>query len=237
MTTSARIWLAASLIGAGFAASPFVSAPALAQKTDASKQKAAPAEGAAPAEKAAPAEAPKPVELTQAKIDGVLAAQPELAKIDAGSPDKPDPKAEAKAQEEAEAIVKRNGFASLDAFQDTSESIDAVLEGIDPATKTYVGITPLLKKQLARLEADKSVPAKDKAEAVKELKAAIAAGEPGGRPPEGNIALVTQNYGKLSAALGPDTPGDDKDAPGKDAAGKDAPAPSKDASGKAAGKK
>ncbi|WP_286159072.1 hypothetical protein [Methylobacterium sp. Leaf456] len=224
MTTSARIWLAASLIGAGFAA-PLATAPALAQKADATKQKAAPA----PAEK--PTEAPKPVELTQAKIDGVLAAQPELAKIDAGSPDKPDPKAEAKAQGEAEAIVKRNGFASLDEFQDTSESIDAVLEGIDPQTKSYVGITPLLKKQLAALEADKTMPAKDKAAAVKELKGAIAAGEPGGKPPEGNIALVTQNYEKLSAALGPDDAGDDKDA------GKDAPEPAKDASGKAAGKK
>ncbi|WP_342153857.1 hypothetical protein [Methylorubrum sp. SB2] len=222
MTTSARIWLAASLIGAGFAA-PLATAPALAETADANQK-------AAPAEKAA--EAAKPVALTQAKIDGVLAAQPELAKIDAGSPDKPDPKAEAKAQEEAEAIVKRNGFASLDEFQDTSESIDAVLEGIDPQTKSYVGITPLLKKQLAAVEADKSLPAKDKAAAVKELKGAIAAGEPGGKPPEGNIALVTQNYDKLSAALGPDDAGEDKDA-----AAKDAPAPAKDSSGKAAGKK
>lgn len=225
MTTPARLFLAASLVGAGLAASPLVSAPALAQKADAAKPKGA--EKGAPAEKAA--EAPKPVALTQAQIDGVLAAQPELAKINGGTADKPDPKAEAKAQEEAEAIVKRNGFASLDAFQDASESIDAVLEGIDPQTKTYVGVTPLLKKQLAAVEADKSLPAKDKAAAVKELKGAIAAGEPGGKPPEGNIALVTQNYDKLNAALGPDD-GDDKDA-----AGKEAPAP--DASGKAAGKK
>lgn len=225
MTTSARIRLAASLIGAGFAAAALASPPALAQKADASKL-------AAPAAAEKAAEAPRPVELTQAKIDGVLAAQPELAKIDAGSPDKPDPKAEAKAQADAEAIVKRNGFASLDAFQDTSESIDAVLEGIDPQTKSYVGITPLLKKQLATLEADKNMPAKDKAAAVKDLKTAIAAGEPGGRPPEGNIALVTQNYDKLSVALGPDDAGDDKDA-----AAKDGSAPTKDVSGKAAGKK
>ncbi len=100
--------------------------------------------------------------------------------------------------------MKRNGFASLDAFQDASESIDAVLEGVDPQTKTYVGVTPLLRKQLAALEADTTLPAKDKAAAVKELKGAIAAGEPGGKPPEGNIALVTQNYDRLNAALGPD---------------------------------
>lgn len=224
MTTSARLFLAASLVGAGLAAASLVSAPALAQKADAAGPKAP--EKASPAEKAA--DASKPVALTQAQIDGVLAAQPELARIDGGSADKPDPKAEAKAQEAAEAIVKRNGFASLDAFQDASESIDAVLEGIDPETKTYVGVTPLLKKQLAAVEADKTLPAKDKAAAVKELKGAIAAGEPGGKPPEGNIALVTQNYDKLNAALGPDV-GDDKEA------GKAAPA--QDSSGKAAGKK
>lgn len=200
MTTSARILLAASLVGAGLPASALLAtAPALAQK-------------AAPAEKAIQAEAAKPVVLTQAQIDGVLAAQPELAKIDAGSADQPDPKAEARAQEEAVAIVKRNGFASLDAFQDASESIDAVLEGVDPQTKTYVGVTPLLRKQLAALEADTTLPAKDKAAAVKELKGAIAAGEPGGKPPEGNIALVTQNYDRLNAALGPDAGGDEKAA-------------------------
>ncbi|MFG5118981.1 hypothetical protein [Methylorubrum sp. POS3] len=201
MTTSARILLAASLVGAGLPASALlVTAPALLATAPALAQKAA------PAEKAIPAEAAKPVVLTQAQIDGVLAAQPELAKIDAGSADQPDPKAEAR--EEAEAIVTRNGFASLDAFQDASESIDAVVEGVDPQTKTYVGVTPLLRKQLAALEADTTLPAKDKAAAVKELKGAIAAGEPGGKPPEGNIALVTQNYDRLNAALGPDAGGD-----------------------------
>lgn len=205
MTTSARILLAASLVGAGLPASALLAtAPALLATAPALAQKAA------PAEKAIPAEAAKPVVLTQAQIDGVLAAQPELAKIDAGSADQPDPKAEARAQEEAEAIVKRNGFASLDAFQDASESIDAVLEGVDPQTKTYVGVTPLLRKQLAALEADTTLPAKDKAAAVKELKGAIAAGEPGGKPPAGNIALVTQNYDRLNAALGPDAGGDAK---------------------------
>ena len=219
MTTPARTLLAASLIGAALAASALPGgAPALAQK--AAKPDAA-------AKPAAPTEAPKPVALTQAQIDGLLAAQPDLAKIDGGSADKPDPKAEAKAQAEAEAIVKRNGFESLAEFQDANESIDAVMEGIDPQTKAYVGVTPLLRKQLAALEADKTMPAKDKAAAVKDLKGAIAAGEPGGKPPEGNIALVTKNYDRLSAALGPDDGGDEKEAGGtnpggKDAAGKDA---------------
>ena len=154
-----------------------------------------------------PAGAPEPgkeIALTQAQIDGLLAAQPELAKLSGGAPDKPDAKAEAQAQGEAEAIVKRNGFESLEAFQDASDTVDAVLGGIDPETKSYVGPTALLKKQLAAVQADKGMPAGEKAEAVKEIEAALAAGEPA-KPSQGNIALVTKNYAQLSAAMG-DTP-------------------------------
>lgn len=152
----------------------------------------------------APAAAPEPgkeVALTQAQIDGLLAAQPELAKLSGGAPDKPDPKAEAQAQGQAETIVKKNGFASLEEFQDASDTVDAVLGGIDPETKSYVGATPLLKKQLAALQADKAMPAKEKAEAVKEIKETLAAGEPA-KPSQANIALVTKNYARLGAAMG-----------------------------------
>ena len=73
-------------------------------------------------------------------------------------------------------------------------------DGIDPETKSYVGATPLLKKQLAALQADKAMPAKEKAEAVKEIEAALAAGEPE-KPSPANITLVTRNYARLSAAM------------------------------------
>ncbi|GEL43919.1 hypothetical protein MEX01_45100 [Methylorubrum extorquens] len=154
-----------------------------------------------PAQAPAQATAPEPgkaIALTQGQIDGLLVAQPELARLPGAAPDKPDPKAEAQAQ--AEAIVKRNGFASLEAFQDASDTVDAVLGGIDPETKSYVGATPLLKKQLAALQADKAMPAQEKAEAVKEIEAALAAGEPE-KPSPANITLVTRNYARLSAAM------------------------------------
>ena len=154
-----------------------------------------------PAQAPAQATAPEPgkaIALTQGQIDGLLVAQPELARLPGAAPDKPDPKAEAQAQ--AEAIVKRNGFASLEAFQDASDTVDAVLGGIDPETKSYVGATPLLKKQLAALQADKAMPAQEKAEAVKEIEAALTAGEPE-KPSPANITLVTRNYARLSAAM------------------------------------
>ncbi|WP_438344479.1 hypothetical protein [Methylorubrum populi] len=196
MTIHSRTLLAASLSATLAAAAILSAAPALAQAGTAAKPAAGP-----PAAKAEAPEAGKEIALTQGQIDGLLVAQPELAKLTGGAPDKPDPKAEAQAQGQAEAIVKRNGFASLEEFQDASDTVDAVLGGIDPETKNYVGATPLLKKQLAAVQADKAMPAQEKAETVKEIKEALAAGEPA-RPSEANIALVTKNYARLSAAMG-----------------------------------
>ncbi|WP_411904082.1 hypothetical protein [Methylorubrum thiocyanatum] len=196
MTIHSRTLLAASLSATLAAAAILSAAPALAQAGTAAKLAAGP-----PAAKAEAPEAGKEIALTQGQIDGLLVAQPELAKLTGGAPDKPDPKAEAQAQGQAEAIVKRNGFASLEEFQDASDTVDAVLGGIDPETKSYVGATPLLKKQLAAVQADKAMPAQEKAETVKEIKEALAAGEPA-KPSEANIALVTKNYARLSAAMG-----------------------------------
>ena len=201
MTIHARTLLAACLSATLAAAAPVLTAaPALAQANPALKPALKPAAGPPAAKDEAP-EAGKEIALTQAQIDGLLVAQPELAKLSGGAPDKPDPTAEAQAQGQAEAIVKRNGFASLEEFQDASDTVDAVLGGIDPETKSYVGPTPLLKKQLAAVQADKAMPAKEKAEAVKEIKEALAAGATA-KPSEGNIALVTRNYARLSAAMG-----------------------------------
>ncbi|MGN7127185.1 hypothetical protein [Methylorubrum thiocyanatum] len=194
MTIHSRTLLAASLSATLAAAAILSAAPALAQAGTAAKPAAGP-----PAAKAEAPEAGKEIALTQGQIDGLLVAQPELAKLSGGAPDQPDPKAEAQGQ--AEAIVKRNGFTSLEEFQDASDTVDAVLGGIDPETKSYVGATPLLKKQLAAVQADKAMPAQEKAETVKEIKEALAAGEPA-KPSEANIALVTKNYARLSAAMG-----------------------------------
>lgn len=193
MTILSRSLFAAS-VSALLAGTALVPGVALAQ----AKPQAA-AQGKGPAPAAAP-EPGKAIALTQGQIDGLLVAQPELARLPGAAPDTPDPKAEAQAQAEAEAIVKRNGFASLEAFQDASDTVDAVLGGIDPETKSYVGATSLLKKQLAALQADKAMPAQEKAEAVEGIEAALAAGDPE-KPSPANIALVTRNYARLNAAM------------------------------------
>ena len=125
MSRTTRALLAASL---AFGTSALVSQVSFAQ----APQKAPAPAKAAPAP-AAPAQAPeaeeqKEVALTQALIDGLVAAQPELAKLPGGNADKPDPKVQA----QAVAIAKKNGFASVDDLQDAADSVEAVLEGIDP---------------------------------------------------------------------------------------------------------
>jgi hypothetical protein len=78
-----------------------------------------------------------------------------------------------------------------------------VLGGFDPATKKYVGTEAVIKAQIAQVQADKKMPAKDKKEALADLNEALK--QPG---PEienkGNIELVGKYYDKLADALGDD---------------------------------
>ena len=78
-----------------------------------------------------------------------------------------------------------------------------VLAGFDPATKKYVGSDAVIKSQIAQVEADKKMPAKDKKQALADLSEALKAPEP---PIEnkGNIDLIAKYYNKLADLLGHD---------------------------------
>jgi hypothetical protein len=78
-----------------------------------------------------------------------------------------------------------------------------VLAGFDPATKKYVGSEAVIKSQIAQVEADKKMSAKDKKEALADLNEALKASEP---PIEnkGNIDLIAKYYDKLADLLGQD---------------------------------
>jgi hypothetical protein len=81
----------------------------------------------------------KEIKLTEKHIQSFMAAYNDMVKVyESADPDKPDdPKVEA----QAEAIVKKNGFASLAEFDDVSVSISAVMSGIDPQTKKFTEAT------------------------------------------------------------------------------------------------
>ena len=157
----------------------------------------------APPQQAAPAPeaAVKQMALTEKQIEGVLAAQKDMDAITAKLPEdaKPDPKIIAQLED----LAKKNGFASYDGYSNVVDNISLVLGGFDPATKKYVGPDVVLKAQIAEVQADKKMSAKDKKEALADLNEALKSPAP---PVEnkGNIDLVAKYYDKLAAALGDD---------------------------------
>src|SRR5437762_10863913 len=157
----------------------------------------------APPQQAAPAPeaAAKQMALTEKQIEGVLAAQKDMDAITAKLPEdaKPDPKITA----QLDGIAKKNGFAGYDEYNDVIDNISLVLGGFDPATKKYVGSDVVIKAQIAQVQADKKMSAKDKKEALADLNEALKSPAP---PIEnkGNIDVVAKYYDKLAAALGDD---------------------------------
>ncbi|WP_439406955.1 hypothetical protein ACNJX9_36520 [Bradyrhizobium sp. DASA03076] len=157
----------------------------------------------APAQQAAPAQAPalKQIALTDKQLDGVLAAQKDMDAITEKLPENTAPDAKVIAQ--LDAVAKKHGFASYDDYNNVVDNISLVLGGFDPATKKYVGAEAVLKAQIAQVEADKKMPAKDKKEALDELNQALKTPAPAVEN-KANIDLVGKYYDKLVAALGDD---------------------------------
>lgn len=156
----------------------------------------------APAQQTAPQQPVlKQVALTDKQIEAVIAAAKDMdaitEKLTANS--KPDPKITA----QFEAVAKKNGFASYDEYNNVVDNISIVLAGFDPATKKYVGTEAVIKAQMALVQADKKMSAKDKKDALADLTQALKAPEP---PIEnkGNIDLVAKYYDKLAAIMGDD---------------------------------
>lgn len=157
----------------------------------------------APAKQAAPPPAQatplKQIALTEKQIEGVLSAAKEMDPLTAKLPEsgKPDPKLLA----QLDGVASRNGFASYDEYDNVIDNISLVLGGFDPATKKYVGPEAVIKAQIAQVQADKKLPAKDKKEVLADLNDALKSPAP---PIEnkGNIDLVAKYYDKLADALG-----------------------------------
>ncbi|KGT81103.1 hypothetical protein JEY40_42145 [Bradyrhizobium japonicum] len=161
------------------------------------------AKQAAPAPQAAPAQAPslKQIALTDKQLDGVLAAQKDMDAITEKLPENTAP--DQKVIGQLDGVAKKNGFAGYDDYNNVVDNISLVLGGFDPATKKYVGTEAVIKAQIAQIQADKKMPAKDKKEALDELNEALKTPAPQVEN-KANIDLVGKYYDKLVAALGDD---------------------------------
>ncbi|WP_454651862.1 hypothetical protein [Bradyrhizobium liaoningense] len=161
------------------------------------KQQAAPTQPTAPAQQQAPAL--KQIALTDKQLDGVLAAQKDMDAITEKLPENTAPDQKVIAQ--LEEVARKHGFASYDDYNNVVDNVSLVIGGFDPATKKYVGPEAVIKAQIAEIQADKKMPAKDKKEALDELNEALKTPAPQIEN-KGNIDLVGKYYDKLVAALG-----------------------------------
>ena len=164
------------------------------------------AKQAAPAAQAAPPAAEpalKQIALTEKQIEGVLASQKELDAITEKLPEdameKPDPKVTA----QLDVVAKKYGFADYADYNVVIDNISLVMSGFDPQTKKYVGNDVVLKQQIAAVQADKKMSAKEKKEALADLNEALKAPSPAIEN-KGNIDVVGKYYDKLAAAMSED---------------------------------
>jgi len=138
----------------------------------------------------------KQIKLTEKQIQGFVGASKDMARLYVGAnPDQPNPKVDA----QAAAVAKKNGFASLGEYDDASMNISLIMAGIDPQTKKFTEPPEQLKKQIAGLKADKSVPEAEKKEELAQLDAALKNAKP--VQFKENIALVLKNYDKLAPLM------------------------------------
>ena len=109
-------------------------------------------------------------------------------------------------QEQAEAVVKKNGFASLSQFNDVSTNISMIMSGIDEQTKAFIEPPDQIKNEIAALRADKSLPDAQKKEDLAQLDAALKEANP--IQFKENIALVLKYYDKLVELMQEQGPAD-----------------------------
>ena len=155
---------------------------------------------------AASAQEMKQIKLTEKCIQGFMAASEDMASLnDGANPDQPD----AKVQAQAEAVAKRNGFASLAEYEDVGMNISIIMTGIDPQTKKFTEPPEQIRKQIAAVKADKSVPEGEKKDTLEEFEAALKTARP--IQFKENIALVLKYFDKLTPLMQEDMdprPGD-----------------------------
>ncbi len=157
----------------------------------------------APPSQMAPAQpAPPPLKqmaLTDKQIEGVLAAQKDVDAITQKLPPNAAPSPKAVAQ--LDAVAKKNGFANYNEYNDVVDNITLVLSGFDPVSKKYVGFDAATKAQIAQVQTNKQMSAKDKKDALAELNESLKSPPPTIEN-KGNIDLVAKNYDKLADVLG-----------------------------------
>jgi hypothetical protein len=138
---------------------------------------------------------PGQIQLTGKQVQQYVSAFKEMAplfeKLDAGG-DKPDPKVLAAVS----AAVKKYGFKDLDEYDQVVVSIVAVLDGVDPKTRQYADPIAMIKKEIAAVQADKTMKPDERKKALESLNAELSEVQSVQHP--SNIPLVIKFLDQLN---------------------------------------
>jgi hypothetical protein len=151
--------------------------------------------GRAVAQQGGQGQGPSQVQLTAKQVQQYVTAFKQMAplfeKLDAAG-GKPD----AKLMAMVEGAVKKLGFKDLDEYDQVVVSIVAVLDGIDPKTKQYTDPVALIKKEIAAVQADKTMKPDERKKALESLTAELSEVQAVQFP--GNIPLVIKFFDQLN---------------------------------------
>ena len=189
--TSGTLALSLALAGSGLVFEALGTTSAIAQTT--------PATGADSTTPATPAAGEvKQIALTPALIEQFVAAKKEIDTVLEKMPDgtdEPDPGTMGK----LDAVARKYKFAGYKDYDAVENNIGIVMAGIDPDAKRYIGVDAVIKKQVADIQADKQISAKDKKDTIDQLNATLPTIPKLQFP--GNVDVVVKNYDRLNEAM------------------------------------
>lgn len=143
------------------------------------------------------AQAPvKQLQLSEKQVEGFIAAHLDMGKVaEKIQSDKPDKAI----QGQLESVAKKYGFKDFNEYDDVAANIALVMAGIDPQSKAFTDPPTAIKKEIDEVTADKSIPEKERKQALEELNEAMKMAQPIQFP--GNIELVKKYYDRLEPLL------------------------------------
>jgi hypothetical protein len=144
-------------------------------------------------------QAPNQIQLNAKQVESFISSVKDISalieKIESSAQGNPTPQQMAS----LDAIAKKHGFKDFSEYEDVADSISVVMSGIDPQTKQFTQPPEFLKKQIAQVQADKSIDAKERKGILQDLNEQLKTAQTVKFP--GNITLVLKYYDKLEAAM------------------------------------
>ena len=140
----------------------------------------------------------KQIKLTEDQVKGFISAQKDIGAI-APKLQAAGDKIDAALQAELEGIAKKHGFKTFSELDDVAANISMVMAGLDPATGEYTDPVEAIKKEIADIEKDQSIPEKDKKQMLEEMNEALKSTPP--LEHKENIVLVKKYQKEIEVSL------------------------------------